>query len=123
MDMYQDTTANVAAQACDIDIVNEIVWMRNAQVTEVKVAALVAPDAGDYCKFTIEVGTVAKATATTTLTQLVSTVQSLPLVSPLNLAEGDLVGIMVTDGDGCADGTSPTYQVELWGRYVSDDAF
>jgi hypothetical protein len=121
MSLYQDTTADVTSQVCDIDLVNEMVWTQNAQVREIHVAVVTAGDAGDYCEFNIEIAGTSYAAVTNSVLQALSTVEIFPVA--VNLADGDLVGIMVEDGDGCADGTSPFFIVELWGSYVADDAF
>jgi hypothetical protein len=121
MSIYQDTTADVTSQVCDIDLVNEVVWTQNAQVREIHVKTVVAGDAADNCEFNIEVAGTSIAAVENSLTQLVSTVEVLAVA--VNLADGDLVGIMVENGEGCADGTSPYFIVELWGSFVADDAF
>jgi hypothetical protein len=121
MSIYQDTTADVTSQICDIDLVNEVVWTQNAQIREIHVAALVAGDAGDYCEFNIEVAGTSLVAVTNSVLQAAATIEIFQVA--VNLADGDLVGVMVEDGDGCADGTSPYFVVELWGSYVADDAF
>jgi hypothetical protein len=119
---YEDEQTDVTSEACDAELINEITWPQNAELIELKVVNLIVGDTGYSCKFTLEIGGVAKANATTSVTQLVSTVQTLAM--PYNLADGDLVGIMLTDGVTCGGGTAePNYIVELWGRYVDDDAF
>jgi len=121
MSLTQDTTADITSQVCDIDLVNEIVWPKNAQVREIRVTTLVAGDAADNCEFNIEVAGTSIVAIENTLTTLVSTVETLEVA--VNIADGALVGIMVEDGEGCADGTSPHLQVELWGSWVADGAF
>jgi hypothetical protein len=121
MNLTQDTTANIANAACDSDLVNEMIWPQNAQVSEIKIVNLTVGDSTYACEFTLEVGGSAKVAVTTTANQLVSTVQTLPF--KYNLADGDLVGIMVGMGTVCGDGTDPVYLVELWGKFVADDAF
>ena len=39
----------------------------------------------------------------------------------IDLADGDLVGLVVSESTSCA--SSAEYVVELWGRWVSPDAF
>jgi hypothetical protein len=121
MSIYQDTTADVTSQVCDIDLVNEVVWTQNAQVREIHVAVVTAGDAGDYCEFNIEVAGTSLVAVTNSVLQALGTVEIFQVA--VNLADGDLVGIMVEDGDGCADGTSPFFIVELWGSFVADDSF
>jgi hypothetical protein len=125
LNFYQDTTGDVETAACETPLVNQVVWTQNAQVTHLAVTAITAPDSGDYCKFNIEIGATGavKAYASTAATQLVTTVQLLTLNVPLNIADGDLVGIMVGDGDGCSDGASGNYVVSLMGRFVAADSF
>jgi hypothetical protein len=121
MNLTQDVDGNIASAACDSVLVNEIVWPHNAQVNFIKVTAKAAPDAGDYCEFNIEVAGTPVGLANTAATQLVDTVQTLAV--NVDLADGALVGIMVEDGEGCFDGTAPTYIVELWGVWVPAAAF
>jgi hypothetical protein len=122
MSFYQDTTADVTSEACDADLINEIVWPQNAQVKELKVTNLIIGDLLWTCKFTLEVGGSAKVAVTTAVNQTISTVAAFPF--KYNLADGDLVGIMVTDGVTCGGGTAePNYIVELWGNWVADDSF
>jgi hypothetical protein len=122
MSFYQDVTADVTSEACDDDDINEIVWPQNAWVEELKVVILVNGDASTSCKFTLEVGGVAKVANTTSVDQTLSTVEAFAI--NYNLADGDLVGIMVTDGVTCGGGTAePNFIVELWGTWLADDAF
>jgi hypothetical protein len=121
MSFYQDVTASTVSQVCDVDLVNEVVWPQNAQLRELRVTPKVAGDATYACEFTIEIGGVAQQAVTTTATATLNTVEVLEF--NVNLADGELVGIMVGQGTVCGSGTDPQYIVEMWGRWVGDDAF
>jgi hypothetical protein len=126
MDLFEDVNASdktgLRGEACDADLANEKVFTQNAQITEMKVINKFVGDTAYTCEFTVEVAGTAVAAKTTSATQLVNTIQTFPLA--LDIADGDLVGIMVGQGVTCGDGTAdPVYIVELWGNFVADDAF
>jgi hypothetical protein len=120
MDLLEDLTASIAGEACDVTGSNEVIWPQNAQVTELVVRHIVTGDASDVCTFGIEVAGVVQGTAVSVATDAAAGAVT-SSVYEINLADGALVGIAVTDGTSCA--SSAEYVVELRGRWVADGAF
>jgi hypothetical protein len=99
-----------------------MVWPRNAQVREIKIVNLKIGDALWSCEFTLEIGGSAKLAVTTDINQSINTVVTADF--RYDIADGDLVGIMVGQGVTCGDGTAdPIYRVELWGNWVGAESF
>lgn len=119
MDLFEDITASVAGEACDILGSNEVIWPQNAQVRWIVVSYIVTGDASDICDFVVESSGTVVGTAVAFPTQLGDTTAK--KAYNINIADGDLIGIMVADGTSCA--SSAEYIVELWGSWVSDGAF
>lgn len=120
MDLLEDITASIAGEACDQTGSNEVIWPRNAQVTSLVVRHIVTGTASDACLFGVEVaGTVVLAGAITATDAAAGSVTTNEY--KIDLADGDLVGIVVAESTSCA--SSAEYIVELWGRWVPADAF
>jgi len=120
MDLLEDITASIAGEACDATGSNEVIWPQNAQVEEIKIRHIVTGTASDACLFEVEVaGTSLLAGAITATDAAAGSVTT--NAYKVNIADGDLVGLLVKESTSCA--SSAEYIVELWGRWVSDDAF
>jgi hypothetical protein len=122
LNFFEDAQTSIASQICDIDLVNQMVWPANAQVREIKIVNLKIGDPLWSCEFTLEVGGSAAVAVTTAINQTLYSVVTHDF--KYNLADGDLVGIMVGQGVECGDGTAdPIYRVELWGNFVDAESF
>jgi hypothetical protein len=119
MDLLEDITASIAGEACDATGSNEVIWPKNAQVTNIVVRTIVTGDASDICNIAVEVAGTVQGTAVAFPVAAAETAVTKPYA--INLKDGDLVGIMLADGTSCD--SSAEYVIELWGRWVADDAF
>jgi hypothetical protein len=120
MDLLEDVTVSIAGEACDATGLNEVIWPRNAQVTELVVRHIVTGTASDVCAFGIEVAGTLQGTAAVVATDAAA--GSVTTTSyKVDLADGALVGIVVGESTSCA--SAAEYVVEIWGRWVAADAF
>jgi hypothetical protein len=115
VDLLEDITASIAGEACDATGSNEVIWPKNAQVRNIVVRYIVTGDTSDICDFVVEVAGTAIGTAVAFPTQAAGAVSTKEY--KINLADDDLVGIMVADGTSCA--SSAEYVVELWGSFLT----
>ncbi len=121
LDLFEDITANVTAEACNVLGSNEVVWPWNAQVTNITIQHIVAGTAADACLFEVEVGT----TGVIVLAGAITAVDQADALTThpykIDLADGDVVGIVASESTSCAGATEVI--VTLWGRWVPAEAF
>lgn len=113
VDLFEDVTASIISEACEVTGTNEVIWPRDAQVDFLTIQHIVSGTAADACLFEVEVG------GTSLLAGAITAVDQSDAVTTndyaVNLDAGDLVGIVFSESTSCAGAAEVI--VTLWGRW------